>query len=349
LPQAELVKRNDAVSSEPLKTASPFREPVNREDRAMAAMGFTFIFALLLAILVVPLYPKEYRAFGEDTNNPGFPLLYLVLILVFTGVILYIARKGLEKLIQWMILLTMWTTMGYVLYPVFFNFIPYTYPFAFMIGTAVFDLSFTIAITIATAVTIALYVYPEWYIINASGIMVATGVAAILGMSLSILPTMVLLIALAVYDAIAVYKTKHMVSLADSVTELHLPVVLVMPKDKGYSYLDQKGIKKELDSGKERDAMFMGLGDIVIPGTLVVSALVFLSSSKVILGIPGNLIVSLCTLAGGFCGFMALMQYVRKGRPQAGLPLLNSGVIIGYLISYYLVYRNLTFGISLSW
>jgi presenilin-like A22 family membrane protease len=263
---------------------------------------------------------------------------------VFTAIILYIAKKGLEKLIQYLILFVTWMSMGYVLYPL----LVYVYPYAWAeYGVILVDPTFIITVVIATALTILLYAYPEWYVINTTGILVACGVSAILGMSFSILPTFLLLIALAIYDAIAVYKTKHMVSLADSVTELHLPVVLVMPKNKDYSYLDQKGIKSELDSGEEREAMFMGLGDIVIPGVLVVSALVFLSSSVKIVGIPGNLIVSLCTLFGGLCGFTALMNYVRKGRPQAGLPLLNSGVILGYLISYLCVYRDLSFGIVL--
>jgi presenilin-like A22 family membrane protease len=29
---------------------------------------------------------------------------------------------------------------------------------------------------------------------------------------------------------------------------------------------------------------------------------------------------------------MALMTYVARGKPQAGLPLLNGGAILGYLI-----------------
>ena len=319
---------------------------MKKEDWALAAMGATFIVSLLLAILIVPLYPKEYRAFGENTDNPANPLIYLVLILAMTSVILYIAKKKKEKFIQWLILGSMWVTVGWVLYPIFYHFYPYVWTVQ---DPAYFDPSLTVAVTISTVLLIALYKYPEWYVIDATGILVSAGVAAILGMSLSILPTLILLIALAVYDAIAVYKTKHMVSLADSVTELHLPVVLVVPKERDYTYLEQEGIKKQLDEGREREAMFMGLGDIVIPGVLVVSAFTFLSGAKAVLGIPGNLIISLCTLFGGFCGFMVLMQYVKKGRPQAGLPLLNSGAILGYLISYYMIYHNLTFGISLSW
>jgi presenilin-like A22 family membrane protease len=40
------------------------------------------------------------------------------------------------------------------------------------------------------------------------------------------------------------------------------------------------------------------------------------------------------------------MRYVMKGNPQAGLPLLNSGAITGYLITYILVFQDLTFGVG---
>jgi presenilin-like A22 family membrane protease len=43
--------------------------------------------------------------------------------------------------------------------------------------------------------------------------------------------------------------------------------------------------------------------------------------------------VGMGTLIGGLCGYFALMTYVARGRPQAGLPLLNGGSIIGYFLS----------------
>jgi presenilin-like A22 family membrane protease len=43
------------------------------------------------------------------------------------------------------------------------------------------------------------------------------------------------------------------------------------------------------------------------------------------------------------------MYFVGKGNPQAGLPLLNSGAIIGYVVSYVLVFNELSLGINLPW
>jgi presenilin-like A22 family membrane protease len=203
-----------------------------------------------------------------------------------------------------------------------------------------------LALIIAIFFGILLFKYPEWYVVDFVGIVVAAGVCAIIGISLAILPILVLLIILAVYDAISVYKTKHMVDLADKVVDWHLPILLVIPKTLKYSFLKQKGLKKQLKEGTEREAMFMGLGDIIIPGTLAISAFNFLNPVTSWGGVSSNLIVAIGVLVGTLVGFSALMRYVIKGNPQAGLPLLNSGAISGYFITYWLVYQDLSFGLS---
>ena len=211
----------------------------------------------------------------------------------------------------------------------------------------IFELPCYLAFVIAVIFGVLLFKYPEWYIVDFVGIVVAAGVCAIIGISLAILPILVLLIILAVYDAISVYKTKHMVDLADKVVDWHLPILLVIPKNLKYSFLKQKGLKKQLKEGTEREAMFMGLGDIIIPGTLAISAFSFLDPFTSWAGIDSNLIVAIGVLIGTLVGFSALMRYVVKGNPQAGLPLLNSGAICGYFITYWLVYQDLSFGLSL--
>jgi len=114
------------------------------------------------------------------------------------------------------------------------------------------------------------------------------------------------------------------------VMELRLPILLVMPKTRGYSFLKQRSLQAQLDSGEEREAMFMGLGDIVIPGVLAVSA-------KATLGWG----VGLGALLGGLAGFAVLMHFVLGGRPQAGLPLLNGGAILGWALAAFLLTGSL--------
>ncbi|MEF8814047.1 MAG: presenilin family intramembrane aspartyl protease PSH [Halovenus sp.] len=83
----------------------------------------------------------------------------------------------------------------------------------------------------------------------------------------------------------------------------------------------------------ERDALFIGLGDAVIPTILVASAAVFIESGPAIslLGI-GVTLPALTAMAGTVAGLVVLLWMVLKGRAHAGLPLLNGGAIGGYLV-----------------
>lgn len=189
--------------------------------------------------------------------------------------------------------------------------------------------------------------YPEWYVVDMVGILVSVGAMALIGISLAILPVLVLLVALAVYDAISVYKTKHMIALADNVMEMRLPVLLVIPKDSKYSFRRQGKLRDELESGERRGAMFMGLGDIIIPGLLVVSAFTYLPAGMM-WGMEKPLLVAFGTLMGGLIGFSVLMRFVLKGNPHAGLPLLNGGTVVGYLVTYLIVYGDMGFHLSFS-
>jgi presenilin-like A22 family membrane protease len=183
---------------------------------------------------------------------------------------------------------------------------------------------------LAVLLVVALYKYPEWYIIDFCGVIIGAGAIAIFGISLSIFLVIILLVVLAVYDAISVYQTKHMIDLADTVMDLKLPVLLVVPKIRRYSLIKEtKGLKEKLKDHEERDAFFMGLGDIVMPGILVVAAYHNIAN-----GLP----VALSVLAGTLVGFLVLMTFVIKGKPQAGLPLLCSGAILGYILSSYVLF-----------
>ena len=114
---------------------------------------------------------------------------------------------------------------------------------------------------------------------------------------------------------------------------LHYCFLLVwqsMPKSAGYSFLDQGSLADQIEKGEKREALFMGLGDLVIPGALVVS-------SKASLG----WMVGISSMIGGLIGFCILMVFVLSGRPQAGLPLLNGGAILGYVVGAFVFVGNL--------
>ncbi|MEA3136279.1 MAG: hypothetical protein QOC71_560 [Thermoplasmata archaeon] len=289
------------------------------EYRAAAILAGTFVLTILLAILFArPFVAAKLQAF-KDPENVGNSLYYLVAILAFTAIILAIAKWGKKGLIRWIILSAVGLTIWYVVHPVLIQSLGWPSTTGYLVALAA-----------GVGSVLALYFHPEWYVIDVVGLLVASGTAAIFGISLSIVPVIALLAALAVYDAIAVYKTKHMLSLADTVIDLRLPVLLVIPKVAHYRFRAEASKFKDAapENKGEREAMFMGLGDLVMPTILVVSALQFAKPGWE--GMP-----ALGAAVGTLVGYAVLMGYVLKGRPQAGLPLLNGGSIVGFLTGLY--------------
>jgi presenilin-like A22 family membrane protease len=297
------------------------------EYRGTAALLAAFVGTMLLAVaFAAPFKAAGLQAF-ENPDNVGNSLWYIVLILAFTFLILYIAKRGAKWLIRVIVLGTVALTIAYVAYPLLLVTLMLPMPAALAIAAA-----------LAVAAVAALYWHPEWYVVDAVGLLVAAGSAAIFGISLSLVPVIVLLAGLAVYDAVAVYRTKHMLSLADTVIELRLPVLLVIPKHGGYRFrADAARLRQATASTKgQREAMFMGLGDLVMPTILVVSALRFAH--------PGwGAFPALGAALGTLVGFGVLMGYVLKGNPQAGLPLLNGGALVGFLAGVYYATHGLVF------
>jgi presenilin-like A22 family membrane protease len=149
---------------------------------------------------------------------------------------------------------------------------------------------------------------------------------------MTIIPALILLVILAVYDAISVYRTRHMVSLAEGVIKMKAPLLFVVPKSRGYSFRRDQSILSSQASPAEgqtgsskRGAYFLGLGDAIIPTILVISANTTLPPGSLGVNIP-----ALGAMLGTYLGFILLMSTSRD-RPQAGLPFLNSGVILGFL------------------
>ena len=84
----------------------------------------------------------------------------------------------------------------------------------------------------------------------------------------------------------------------------------------------------------EREAFFIGLGDAVIPTVMVASAANpdFSLAPQYTVPIIELNTPALGALVGTLAGLLVLMSMVMKGKPHAGLPLLNGGAIGGYLL-----------------
>jgi presenilin-like A22 family membrane protease len=287
-------------------------------------MGLFFVIIYGLAIFI--LHPFETAGIQPAFENPDDPtnILYIfVIMLVFTGIVLLIAKFWKKQLIQLIILGAIGYTVFYAFFlPAFSLLLPVSF-WIVIIGSVI----------AALVLVLVLYKYPEWYVIDICGIIVGTSAIIVFGISLAIWLVIILLIGLAVYDAISVYKTKHMVDLADTVMDLKLPVLLVVPKIRHYSLIKEtRRLKEQIESHEEREAFFMGLGDIVMPGILVVA--VYYSSVTALSVVAG-------TIVGTLIGFSVLMHFVLKGNPQAGLPLLCGGAILGYIVTSFVLFGKL--------
>ncbi|MCD6111426.1 MAG: hypothetical protein J7K08_07120 [Thermoplasmata archaeon] len=184
----------------------------------------------------------------------------------------------------------------------------------------------------ASILIVLLRSWPRWWTLDLVGVLAGAGLISIIGISLAPLPLVVLLLALAVYDAVAVYKTKHMLELAESAVESRMPVMLVFPKRRRFKMPKGLGFRK--GEGRRREAFFMGLGDVVIPGTLVVSSYVYLPQNQMTAGVPFNLFASLLIITGLALAHAILIIVLLRGKPQAGLPYLNGGALAGLAAAY---------------
>lgn len=274
---------------------------------------------LLLAVEIgsilisLPVQAAGITAF-EDPTSIANPFVFIAILLVFTGFLLVLIRFDMKKVIAAIIGFSIFLTFGYI--------------FAALVTAALgtTDLAMVLVLVLSVMATALLYIFPEWYVIDSLGILIGAGVASIFGVSLDILPVIILLVLLAVYDAISVYKTKHMITLAEGVIDLKTPILFVVPKRRDYSFI-RDGIGK-LNDGGERGAFIIGMGDLIMPSILVVSANVFLKGWRLagIINLP-----ALGAILGSLVGLAVLLSYVASGKPQAGLPPLNGGTILGFL------------------
>ena len=321
---------------------------------ASAATLSLFVFVQLGALALVEPFQGAGLQPTEETDDPSLGIWYLLVILIATGGMLAAFRYGFDWVVRGAVIFASVLLSWYVLLVVV--------PPVVMVG------DWNVLATLgALGVGFGLLLYPEWYVIDAAGVLMGAGAAGLFGITFGLLPALVLLVALAIYDAISVYGTKHMLSLADSVMEIKVPVLLIVPTRLSYSFLatEESTSVSESDSGTEadggteteaddeddgttadeggeepveavdpsrRDALFIGLGDAVIPTVLVASAAFFIPVGT--LSVPGIAInlAALGAMVGTLCGLVVLLWMVLKGRAHAGLPLLNGGAIAGYVV-----------------
>src|SRR2546430_1412452 len=81
---------------------------------------------------------------------------------------------------------------------------------------------------------------------------------------------------------------------------------------------------------------------VKFPEWYVVDTIGFVTAAgRSFFGLEPNAFVAAGTVLGSLVGFFFLMRFVLKGNPQAGLPLLNGGALLGFLLTNLLAYGYL--------
>ena len=283
------------------------------ESAAYCGMVLLLIAANILALLLInPMQNAGLFAF-EDPDSVGNVIFFLFLMLVFTAILLLLIRKKARFVISAIIALSLAAVIYYVAFALLYPFIPEI-------------AAHLLAVALGLGGILLLKFYPEWFVIDAVGLITAAGCAAIFGISLSPLPVILLLILLIVYDYISVHKTKHMLTLADGVMQQNMPIMFLVPKKLHYSFR-RNGLSIQ-SRKEERSAYMLGLGDVIFPGVLIVSAQVYAGGFAVL----GITLPALGALLGAVLGMVLLALPMRSGKPQPGLPLINGCATLGFII-----------------
>lgn len=290
-----------------------------KSGHAFGADAGLVLVMLVVEICAVLMIEPVKRAGIVAFENPDTLLnvgLFILLMLVFTAVLLLLIKKNAKKILSAVIAIALAWVIYYLVMAIAALFLSGVLPH--IIGIAAGILA-----------VVLLLIHPEWYLINLVGILASTGCAVIFGVSLSVIPVLVLLVLLMVYDYISVKRSKHMLTLADGVMHQKMPIMFVMPKKLSYSYR-KTGITIS-DDTKDKGAYMLGMGDIIFPAILVVSAQVYTAFSG-ILNVCGIALPAFGAMLGSVAGLILVLVLVNKGKPQPGLPLINGCAIAGFLL-----------------
>ncbi|OGZ06809.1 MAG: hypothetical protein A3D65_00960 [Candidatus Lloydbacteria bacterium RIFCSPHIGHO2_02_FULL_50_13] len=164
-----------------------------------------------------------------------------------------------------------------------------------------------LAATGGIAITLLWTLYPNWFTIDIAATLVAITVLVMLG-GLSLQTVTIIAIGVMLYDIVAVFVTGQMMEAAGAAKSM--PMLFIIPKSFALG---------------SAPAQMLGLGDVVIPGAVILAAL-----RK---DIPRAYIL---TLIGYFVGLLVAIAVVYVTRVmQPATIYLVPGVLTGLLIAAY--------------
>ncbi|QLG62975.1 presenilin family intramembrane aspartyl protease PSH [Halorarum salinum] len=283
---------------------------MDRRVRGALGTGALFLSVQLLALAVAPRLVAGGVSYGDGDDA----LVPLVLGLA-VGTLLSLAAvryRRSERLVRAVMLLS----VGVALW----------------VAAAAFLGAVPGALAAAVGVAVAWRVQ-RWEVRNLVAVVAVAGAAGLFGASLSPPYALVALVLAAAYDAYAVYVSGHMATMVDASARMGLPSAFVVPTGDGVP----DGAVGTGGNGTTV-ATLLGAGDALFPAILTASAAVeqaagpgFGHAPSPVLGLPPS---ALGALLGSFTGFVALQVLVqRRGGMHAGLPFVNGGAVLGYLLA----------------
>ncbi len=279
---------------------------INSEIFGITLFILSSLFSLYLAL-------NLYGIPGIKAESSGitlvFVLYYIIFMVAFTLIALYIIKKHanvMKGVFLILIIYMVFVVSSIISDIVSVNLIEYYLIIVFITGFFAYMLIFK----------------NEWYITDAAGFIMIAGAASILGILLKTYIALVLLIVFAVYDYISVYKTKHMITLAKAAVNNEYPLLFLLPSNRN---LKMKNVTFE--NRGENDIIMLGFGDMAIPELFIVSASIY--------NINHIILFASLTIIGAIAALIFLFHFNNK--PAPGLPYINTGVIIGFLIALLII------------
>lgn len=177
---------------------------------------------------------------------------------------------------------------------------------------------------------------PHWVVLNVTSIIVVAYSAYAIGITLSLQLVVAFAIGLFVYDIVAV-NLGAMQGMSESMLPKGLPITFLIPHNRAFSYekfsevIENNGLAGLHESNQ--GVMMLGIGDIVIPTAIALSAGQLgtnVATEYFIVTIP-----QISILVGGLLG-LGLLVWARLPRAIAALTVSVPGSLLGLAAGYIL-------------
>lgn len=339
---------------------------VERGRTLAAALATGGLFALVQIGALAVVQPFAATGFHPPANpsNPITGILYFGAILVATGLMLAAIRLGVDRLIRTVVLLTStvltWTVLAVLIARAFptlpsgliaavvavgLTLLLFVYPEWYVIDTAGVVMGagaaalfgITVGLLPAISLLVILAVYDAVSVYGTKHML--TLAASAIDLRIPVLFVVPTTLSYSFLDATETGSDQPANRVPDprsgdigdragaDANTGNSPPMTDPPVTKNRTAKNGDPTGVPLD----RDALFVGLGDAVMPTILVVSAAFFLPAPRYDLPVLLNL-PALGAAGGTMVGLGALQVLVFRGRAHAGLPLLNGGAITGYIV-----------------